>query len=336
MSSYGDILVSRGDSRWISLAKKLTYMPYEYTNPYVNFLKNYRRSFNENLFDISRIITIGNKPIALFPICKYINKNIKNSKLEILKPLFIENCNNSQQKKIYQYCFNLVKNIMELEEIGAWECSQSIPGEDTYSPWTVFCLNGGASIKSICPDMYINLDISINEIRSKIRKSYRSLINPVGKDCKLEVLDGDLEVWDLFNEMHITSAGRLTRSLESWNSHKNDLLDGNGLLVYALDLNEIFLGGSFYGVSRDEAVYSVAAFNRERRDLPLGHLIKFKAIQELKSMNLKWCRLGTKKFLSDSDESNLKEILIGDFKSGFCTHYFPRVELIYINTLQQE
>ncbi len=84
------------------------------------------------------------------------------------------------------------------------------------------------------------------------------------------------------------------------------------------------VGGGFFSTSRDEGQYSVGAYDRSLFDKPLGHVVQYRAIEEMRGRGIRWYKLGARPYLSDIPIPTDKEMSISDFKQGFASHIFPR------------
>ena len=91
-----------------------------------------------------------------------------------------------------------------------------------------------------------------------------------------------------------------------------------------LELLNTDVGGGLFACTRDEAAYSVAAYDRELFDKPLGHVVQFTAIKALKERGIRWYRIGARPFVGDAPAPSEKELAIADFKHGFASHLHQR------------
>jgi FemAB family protein len=197
------------------------------------------------------------------------------------------------------------------------------------SEWHIEAMTKGASCV-VEYDLYLDLKKSIEEIKSGLRKSYKSLVIARNYQLEVNVLDYfDENVWDEFKSLHYFVSGRKTRSDLTWNIHLDDIKKENGFLIFIRDDCGSMIGGGFFNYSRDEGFYSVGAYRRDFSHKPLGHLIQFKAIVELKKRGARWYRLGVRPYRTLLTPPSEKEMSIGDFKQGFSSHLFPRYLLLH-------
>jgi len=80
--------------------------------------------------------------------------------------------------------------------------------------------------------------------------------------------------------------------------------------------------------SRDEGVYAVAAYDRALFDKPLGHVVQFRAIQEMKRRECRWYFIGRRFYPGEQPVPSNKELSISYFKEGFSTDNFASFSLV--------
>ncbi len=320
---------------WENFLNQIEYTPYLYTNSSIEYQEEYRR-FNLSWYlDLSSVIKYKGSNIGLIPlgICK-INGNYKifsqtnfnglNEPPPLNKPIFMKNFSEKIIKKISLEIQRILSKISRIMLIKEWQTSDFFDGNNSISQWHLLSMEMGAEVNLI-HELYVNLDLSLLEIKSKFRKSYKSLIKEEKIKLKTFVMNkNDQEIWDQFKKAHFISAGRITRSDKSWLDHFMDIDNNCGLLVYIKNHEDLFLGGGFFNFSKDEAVYSVAAYDRNFFHLPLGHIVQYRAIKEFKKKGLKWYRIGHLPFLGDEIVPSEKYLNIGNFKKGFATDIVPK------------
>ena len=96
------------------------------------------------------------------------------------------------------------------------------------------------------------------------------------------------------------------------------------------------VGGGFFRISCDEGVYSVGAYNRDFFDQPLGHVVQYCAIEEMKNRGIRWYKIGLRHYPTEVPSPTDKEIQIGEFKQGFASHLFPRFLLKHETKYKQK
>ena len=126
----------------------------------------------------------------------------------------------------------------------------------------------------------------------------------------------------------------MTRSDETWAIQHKDIAESRGFLVYLLNGSGGMDGGGFFNFTRDEGLYGVGAYKRELFDKPLGHIVQYRAIEELKRRGVRWYKLGLRPYASEEQKPTEKEISIGEFKEGFASHMFPRFGITHLSAKQ--
>lgn len=165
-----------------------------------------------------------------------------------------------------------------------------------------------------------DLGLEPQALRRALRSSYRSLVNWGMHSLSIAPLDAacfDAARFESFRLFHIATAGRKTRSAESWAIQAEMIragaavamlaeLPGHGLVAANLLLHEGHT--STYGVG----VYERSLFAR-----PLAHAPLFAAMLLAKARGSRRFLLGV---VPPAGAASDKECAIGFFKSGFATH----------------
>ena len=90
------------------------------------------------------------------------------------------------------------------------------------------------------------------------------------------------------------------------------------------------VGAGLFNFTRDEGLYAIGAYDREQFDKPLGHVVQYYAIEELKKRDVRWYKLGARPYPTHFPVPSAKEISIGEFKQGFASHLLPRIILEHV------
>lgn len=173
----------------------------------------------------------------------------------------------------------------------------------------------------------IDLSNSEEYIKSKIRKSYKSMINWGLKEFAIKVLDYKNMKWDdmsCFRELHIKEAGRSTRSLDSWKKQFDAVKAGEAFSVFAYLKNELVSAG-FFIIGDRHCYYGVSASRRDLFSKPIFHSLMWKAIAYAKSINIKAFETGLEysSNIPVFKDSSYKERQISLFKAGFGGRLVP-------------
>lgn len=320
---------------WDEFLNKITYAPFLYTNASIEYQEEYRKNDFTNYFDLSSIILFKDSIIGILPmgvsvigekyyIFSQTNFNGLNEPPPLNKPIFntfySEKIINTVSGEIYL----IIEKIAKLLNIEEWRSADNFEGYSSITTWHLLSMSKGAKV-SLIHELYVDLSLDLDSIKSKFRKRYKSFI----KEDKFKLTScvmkkNDNKTWDKFKKLHLYAAGRVTRSDESWRMHFDDINNDCGMLIYLKDKRGLFLGAGFFNFSKDEGVYSVGAYNRDFFNLPLGHIIQFRAIIELKKRGIKWYRIGHLPFKGDEVIPSEKYLNIGIFKKGFATAILPK------------
>jgi lipid II:glycine glycyltransferase (peptidoglycan interpeptide bridge formation enzyme) len=73
----------------------------------------------------------------------------------------------------------------------------------------------------------------------------------------------------------------------------------------------------------------VGVYDRKLFELPLGHLVQYSAIKEMKRRGLRWYKLGSMALPHLKSDLSEKEISISHFKEGFATHFIPYYQVSF-------
>lgn len=312
---------------WNAVLNKTAYIPFSYTDTSIEFQSAYQRSHGGNWHDISVIIYWDSKPVAVWPLTLSVKNDrvlISSQGMPVQAPLYVDFCTSSSRKRISKSCLDIIDNLAKELNIFTWDSSESFNQSLGFSEWHTLAMSRGSTC-SIYHDLFLNLQSSMDQIKSNFRKSYKSLITSGMKNWAIDVLNISNEsIWDQFKALHLEVSGKKTRSDETWDIHFNDIKKQQGFLVYLLNNSGKMEGGGFFNFSRDEGLYAVGAYNRALFDKPLGHIVQYRAIQELKKRGVVWYKLGSRPYFSEKPEATEKEISIAEFKQGFASHILPR------------
>ena len=321
---------------WNEGFAELDYQPVEYTSAMLDYQNIYLSDSESKVADLSIIILSGGKVCGLWALTAVKTKDqpkLTSSGQPILAPLFLDSTTRKLKKR---FCSNAINFLTTISEIGFQDSLITHQGpvginrETVLTDWYRQGMEHEANV-SVRHEMYIDLSLSLDEIRSHYRKSYKPFINKGIQEWKHDTLNSsniDKEKWNQFKNLHAKVSGRVTRNDASWDSQYQMINSGTAFLVTLNDPNSNELvGGGFFQVTRDEGLYSVAAYDRKLFDKPLGHVVQQIAINHMKSLDLKWYKIGERQYFNNSFEVSKKEVDIGRFKEGFCTNMICKFEL---------
>lgn len=317
---------------WNVILAESSYAPVMYSANSIEFQWAYQRGHGGDWRDLSIVINWNNKLAAVWPLSLSERDGkaaLSSHGLPVHPPLFVASCLPSTRKRIVKCCLELARTVAGEAGISSWESTESFSDSTGLSDWHIASMAQGA-ICAVTHDLFVELRQSMETIKSGFRKSYKSLVTSGMRHWDVCILDvADETVWDRFRDLHISVAGRKTRSDETWAIHHSDIAEQRAFLVYLLNNDGEMDGGGFFNFTRDEGLYAVAAYRRELFDKPLGHVVQYRAIEELKRREVRWYKLGVRPYRSDIPPPSDKEISIGEFKQGFASHMFPRYKLTH-------
>lgn len=324
-SGLSVVFLLQNPDEWDKLLSVCNYVPVAYTRNMMNYQKAYISGAGVEIQDLSMILYHDLKPVGVWPLCLRKGEVLELGSNEgaVLPPVFKNSVAGKSIKTIVSACYNFMELICSRKDISFWQGVEPYMPVHDLSEWHCLGMRRGANI-NVGHFLYIDLSMDLAAIKSCFRRSYKALINSGSRLWTVYVMgDADASTWDEFRELHCFVSGRVTRSKESWDSQLAAIKDGAAFLVYLRDEKKRMVGGGFFHVSCDEAVYAVAAYDRSLFDKPLGHVVQFHAIQEMQRRGLKWYNIGIRNYPGDKQSPSAKEIAISEFKEGFSTHFFP-------------
>jgi FemAB family protein len=331
-ASCGLLIKMRSDAveNWDSTLKQCAYAPVLYTNASIDFQLTNQKGHGGNWQDLSFLIYLDNKPIAIWPLslAEIDGKTSLNSHgLPLFPPLFVADCQMRVCKRVIKNGLDFVDKLAGMNGLVAWECMESFTNSKGLSLWHAESMARGATC-TVNHEVLLDLSLSMPEIKAYFRKSYKPLITAGMRLWQIDVLTtADETIWREFYDLHVSVAGRKTRSDETWDLHLQDIETQRGFLVYLRDNTGRMIGGGFFNVSPNEGFYAVAAYDRSLFDKPLGHVVQYRAIEELQKRGIRWYKIGVRSYPSHLPAPSAKEIAISEFKEGFASHLFPKFML---------
>ncbi len=314
---------------WVKLDSQSVW----YSDSMIDYQHAYMSGAGQCLVDISMVLLNDDAPCGIWPLTLSLGDSRKLSSLgaPILPPAFIASMSARTVKKITSSALRFVMCIQEMYAKNEIESQEFITPKVLHSglsEWHQQLLSIGAVV-TVKHDLYIDLTLSMEEIRAGFRKSYRPLISSGLKTWLSEVMDStcsNIDVWNEFKLLHQKVAGRITRSDETWNLQYQMILRNEAILVHLHDANmqNRMVGAGFFQFTRDSSLYAVAAYDRELFDKPIGHVVQQCAIETMKKLGIHWYQIGERLYPSDNPKPNDKELSISLFKQGFASHMSPR------------
>jgi hypothetical protein len=167
----------------------------------------------------------------------------------------------------------------------------------------------------------IDLKLSAQTIKSNVRRSYKSLINWGERNLTHVLLNKenpDHRLFLEFQNFHIKTSGRKTRSDRSWEIQFDMIRNGNAFLMLFY-WNEKLVSGNLCLHGFETAFYGVAVNERSlmAERLPIGHYPIYSSILHAKKIGMNYFHMNKIEF--HQEDKKLNQLAL--FKSGFASTY---------------
>lgn len=312
---------------WIETYDRMVFRPSGYSATALDYQLAYQNGHGRGSVELSCVLKSNNKPVGIWPLFiieDKFNPAISSQGLPVAPPIFIPDCPEKTRKRISYNCLQLANRLAYQSNLDKWQSACASVYHSGVTEWQLLAMAEGARCE-VHHELFVDLNLTLAEIKSKFRKSFRPLVTSGQRLWHIDILrtPGDVSVWEEFRRLHAEAAGRVTRSPESWRLQHAMIVAGKAFLVVLRDGGGHMVGGGFFTCSGDEGAYAVGAYNRSLFDKPLGHIVQYIAIEELKRRGCFWYYIGRRCFPGDTPAPSSKELSIAAFKQGFATHVFP-------------
>lgn len=319
-------------AQWNMILEQMSYIPVSHTNASIDYQLAYQQGHGGKWWDISLIVCWDSKPSALWPLSFSVKDgkgNLSSHGLPVMLPQFVASCSATSRKRITKNCLDLAEAIAKTAALDTWFSAESVSESMGMSDWHAEAMARGAEC-FVSHELFLDLRPDMADIKRNFRKSYKALITSGMRIWSVGVLDSyDELIWDEFCRLHLRVSGRKTRSDETWDLQLEDIKNKNAILVYLRNDRGEMVGGGLFSFTRDEGVYGVGVYDRSLFDKPLGHVVQFRAIEEIRSRGVCWYKIGARPYRSETPTPTDKEVAIGEFKQGFASHLFPQYRLTH-------
>ena len=319
---------------WDRTLAGLHYVPVSYSPASIDYQLAYQRGSGGEWWDISLILCHDGRPCGVWPLSfsvKAGNASVTSHGFPVSPPLFVKGLPDKSRKTLVKGCLKLLEALCRAGKIASCESAESFTGQLEFglSEWHDQSMYLGAE-GSLRHELFVDLSLEIEAIKARFRRRYKALITSGTRIWQVGVLaEANPVVWNEFRKLHLHVAGRVTRSAETWGLHHQAIIDGSALLIFLRNDRGDMVGGGFFNLTRDEGVYGVGVYDRSLFDKPLGHVVQYRAIEEMKRRGLHWYKIGFRAYPGEVPAPTEKEISIGEFKQGFATHLLPQYVLRY-------
>ena len=177
----------------------------------------------------------------------------------------------------------------------------------------------------------IDLTLTEEELRSSVRKRYKSFLNWGEQNIDLRVVDSNNvkeEDVESFRLLHIDVASRETRPKETWDVQYKEIVQDEAFAVFGSKDGEL-ITASLFNKNKKYCTYSVGASKRELFEKPISHIIMWTGMMTAKAAGCSYFETGEFYYPHLHDVTE-KELNISNFKSGFggFTNIILRMELV--------
>ena len=320
---------------WTEIVKEQQNVPAFYMEHYVDYQTVSFNNLSDSSKDISLILFHDNKPCGVWPLVLDMSDKepLKSINIQyggiVVPPLFVDNFPKKSQRKVIKSCIEFLNKLLAMSNGECWRTSEvSLDGD--VSQWYQIALENGGILDKVSYEMHLDISMPIDEIRKHIRKSYRPLISSGQKNWTTLVMDRcDEENWNKFRALHKKVAGRITRSINTWNIQHQAIKNGHAFLVYILNAEGVMIAGGYFDMSSYQCQYSVASYDKDFSDQPLGHLVQYEAILTMKKKGIEIYYIGDRFYKENLPFVTNKQVDISHFKQGFSSNIFPRIGLLF-------
>ncbi len=323
-------LMRASGADWDHVLESASYSPVAYTRSMVAYQSAYIAEIVDAFVDLSMILYHENKPVAVWPLNMRLSEGAwtcGSNEGAVYPPLFVQGISEKTRKGLINNCLDVLDELCRKTEQHFWKGMESV-FTDGAGQWHLKVMERGGKIHRVSHDLFVDLSMGLEQIKSNMRKSYKSLLNMGHKLWQTSIFDKvDHEVFTEFRQLHYQVAGRATRSIETWDLQEQAINRGEAFLVILRNESGVLVGGGLFHISKTEGMYAVGVYDRNLFDKPLGHIVQMKAIEHMKTLGLRWHKLGERFYPGDSTKPSEKELSISHFKEGFATHMFLRLHI---------
>ena len=258
--------------------------------------------------DHSMVLYYGDDICAVWPLFTYQQGGqwqlASTGRASVLPPLFTAGTSVNQRKKITQYCIEYTNKLAFDKQIKRWSAMR-LAHDIILDSWHKQLMES-AAILSARHCLYLDVTQSLEIIWGGFRSSYKSPLKRAEERWQTRIIDkpNQAEI-ERFRQLHITVAGKETRSEHSWELQRKLCCDDNGFLVFIEEENAL-IGASLFIHSDTECYYGVGAYDRDKFDQPVSHLAQWLAIQECQHRHIGCYRIGERPYAQDAFENSKK------------------------------
>lgn len=323
---------SKNPNLWSRVLEKCDFFSIFYENCQIEYQIEYYKFYKIFYKDVSKIIFFNEQPVAVWPITIINSKKIDSFGQPIFQPAFVRGISKKIKRAVIKNCFEYVNNFCLNNKIKNWFSQDNFSNSFDISEWHIYSAKTQAQFK-ISYELYCNLSLKFEDIKACFRKSYKNIINNSINKFNIRIIDNkseDKEIyWDLFTKLHLKVSKKKTKSKKAWDILYGSLENNKSFLLCSIlkETNSI-IAMALFNFNKDLCYYGIGVYdfeNYRRKDsqLNLGHIIQYKAIEEMKKRNFLWYHIGNRTFNKILNKSQKRLEDIAYFKEGFSTHLLP-------------
>ena len=331
-------LLSSDENTWNIIASQCEYLPLSYKANFVRYQNTYFDAVYDDYTDISTVIYSGGIAIGIWPLCIFKKEGkyfLGSLGTEVLPPKLSGSRKSETQRRVYEKCIQLLKDISEYLNINAIDFCDTIMSNGV-DLWCKKLMEHGCTLNKVTHQLFANLSMSDDELQKTWRRTNKYSVAKGNDDYDIKICDENCvdipQVFKEFHRMHALVSGRETRSQKTWDIlefgvvHGNDTV-GHSFVVMITDktTNEL-AGAALFNTTHTTGIYSVAVYDRTRFSRPVGHIVQAVAINKMRSYGIKWYEIGERPYITDNN-ANEKTVNIGLYKEGFATNTFLKIYL---------
>lgn len=315
---------------WPEVFGRLAFQGHEYVDGVVAYHQRYISEKRDAYLPMPLVLTVQGKPVGLWPLhaaCSEGEWGLGSNSRGIVEPALLKDLGRNERKRLFRWCINFAMTMGSF--LGAKHLHfEAEDAAGDLESWYWILLNSVEARIETKHHLYVDLTLSLDRIRSSIRKSYRPLVSKAERLWRSEILENVGEgAMDELRQFHIKVSGRETRSPSTWELQRRFINAGNGFMITVRAEGGILVGGALFCCSRDACSYDVGVYDRSLFDMPIGHLIQMRAIEHAKAKGASLYHIGQRPFPGSDPAVTEKEAHIGLFKQGFATRYGHRFHM---------
>lgn len=275
--------------------------------------------------DLSFLIYSGRDLVAICPVILELRDGYRRFTYLgefIPYPAFRQGVKSELRTKALEYYARTLKGIAETRDVAYTRVTIPPLAPILYAPggyaWNPLLRHG--YLDASASTQIIFLSESEDVLWGNIRKGHRTDIKRAGESCAIRFWDRQTitsEKFDEYRRLHARDAGRVTRSITSFNMMLDWIRQGTAVLVEAQHAGAA-AAFSLVILFREGAYYASACKEPELIHITAMHLIQWETIRWLRSNGYRHYDLGPQYFGPRWDHvPTAKDISIARFKRGF-------------------